>query len=120
MQLINTTSKPLKELTMHDDDEAAANDTTPLYIVDTDTESLIHAALNSMVTISDCQVDEASATALLVLADELALRFGIDRFEVVETIHTDHNGDEEIIYTPKSGSIIPEEDDAPDDEDTLH
>ena len=53
---------------------------------------------------------------MLVLADELALRFGIDRFEVLETVHTDDNGDEEIIYTPKSGSIIK---DSPDDDATI-
>ena len=100
---------------MHDDDEAA-NDITPVYFVDEHTEELIHAALNSMVAVADCQVDEASATALLVLADELALRFGIDRFEVLETVHTDDNGDEEIIYTPKSGSIIK---DSPDDDATI-
>ena len=36
--------------------------------------------------------------------------------EVLETVHTDDNGDEEIIYTPKSGSIIK---DSPDDDATI-
>ncbi len=96
------------------------SDKTPIYIVDRSTEELIHAALNAMVCVSDCQVDAASAEAMLLLADELALRFGIDRFEVVETVHTYDNGDEEIIYTPKSGSIIPDEDEEDTDEPTQH
>ena len=98
----------------HDDDDDSPEE-TPVYIVDDATEELLMTALNCMVTLADAQIDPMSGDALIAIADEIAERFAIDRFEVEETIHTDDNGDEEIIYSPKGGSVMPDRD---DDEET--
>jgi len=79
----------------------------PVYIIDDDTTALVEVALNALMTLSDAQVDDMSAEALAAIADSLADRFGINRFEVIETRHTDDNGKEEIIYSPKGG-IMPD------------
>jgi|SaaInl74LU_5_DNA_1037368.scaffolds.fasta_scaffold24391_3 hypothetical protein len=102
------------ELPEEDDD---IPEDAPVYLVDPVTEELLMTALNCMITLADAQVTESDGAALIVIADTLAARFALNKFEVVETVHTDDDGDEEIIYTPKSGSIIP--DDEPDDE-TFH
>lgn len=93
-----------------DDDEDGEEAVTPIYLVDDETEDLLMTALNCMVTLADAQIDPVSGDALVAIADELALRFAIDRFEVEETVHTDDNGVEEIIYTPKGGSVMPDTD----------
>jgi len=80
---------------------------TPVYIVDDATEELLMTALNCMITLSDAQIDPTTGDALAAIADEIALRFAINRFEVEETIHTDEDGEEEIIYKPKGG-IMPD------------
>ena len=98
----------------HDDDDSSTEE-NPVYIVDDATEELLMTALNCMVTLADAQIDPMSGDALIAIADEIAERFAIDRFEVEETIHTDDNGDEEIIYSPKGGSVMPDRD---DDEET--
>ena len=98
------------------DDEDSSQEETPVYIVDDATEELLMTALNCMVTLADAQIDPISGEALIAIADEIAERFAIDRFEVEETVHTDDNGDEEIIYSPKGGSIMPDLDDDDDDE----
>ena len=97
----------------HDDEDAddSSPEETPVYIVDDATEELLMTALNCMVTLADAQIDPISGEALIAIADEIAERFAIDRFEVEETVHTDDNGDEEIIYSPKGGSIMPDRDD---------
>ena len=97
-----------------DNDDDSSNDAleeTPVYIVDDHTEELLMTALNCMVTLADAQIDPMSGDALIAIADEIAERFAIDRFEVEETVHTDDNGEEEIIYSPKGGSIMPDQDD---------
>ena len=101
----------------HDDDEDHDDspEETPVYIVDDATEELLMTALNCMVTLADAQIDPMSGDALIAIADELAERFAIDRFEVEETVHTDDNGDEEIIYSPKGGSIMPDQEEDNDD-----
>jgi hypothetical protein len=101
---------------MHDNDDDKDEDAieSPVYIVDGETQTLIETALNCLVTLSECQVDPSAGDALLAIADELADRFGIDRTEVVETVHTTEDGDE-IIYRPAGGSILP---DPEDDEET--
>ena len=101
----------------HDDDDAddSSQEETPVYIVDDATEELLMTALNCMVTLADAQIDPISGDALIAIADEIAERFAIDRFEVEETVHTDDNGDEEIIYSPKGGSIMPDQDDDEDE-----
>lgn len=101
----------------HDDDDAddSSQEETPVYIVDDATEELLMTALNCMVTLADAQIDPISGEALIAIADEIAERFAIDRFEVEETVHTDDNGDEEIIYSPKGGSIMPDRDDDEDE-----
>jgi|TARA_B110000908_G_C10156314_1_gene403801 hypothetical protein len=90
-------------------------DEIPVYIVDDATTSLLEVALNSIMSMSDMQVDDASALALAAIADELGDRFGINRLEVIETRHTDDNGDEEIIYSPRGG-IMPDESNEDEDE----
>jgi hypothetical protein len=102
----------------NDDDDEDHDDSpeeTPVYIVDDATEELLMTALNCMVTLADAQIDPMSGDALIAIADEIAERFAIDRFEVEETVHTDDNGEEEIIYSPKGGSIMPDLDDDNDD-----
>ena len=98
-----------------DDDDDSSPEETPVYIVDDATEELLMTALNCMVTLADAQIDPMSGDALIAIADELAERFAIDRFEVEETVHTDDNGDEEIIYSPKGGSIMPDQEEDNDD-----
>ena len=96
-----------------EDDEFEADSEpgdVPVYLVDDDTRALIEVSLNCMVQLSEAQIDESGAEALLVIADSLAERFAINRFEVEETIHTDEDGEEEIIYKPKGG-IMPDTDD---------
>lgn len=97
----------------HDDDDHDDDaDTAPVlvYIVDAETQELIETALNCIVSLSDAQVDPDSGGALLAIADALAERFGIPRIDVVETVHTDDNGDEEIIFSPLGRSIMPDTD----------
>jgi hypothetical protein len=97
----------------HDDhDDHDSNDSGPVlvYILDAETQELIETALNCIVSLSDAQIDPNSGEALMAIADALAERFGIPRIDVVETVHTDDNGDEEIIFSPKSGSILPDTD----------
>ena len=101
-----------------DEDHDDSTEETPVYIVDDATEELLMTALNCMVTLADAQIDPMSGDALIAIADEIAERFAIDRFEVVETVHTDDNGDEEIIYSPKGGSVMPDLDD--DDNDDIN
>lgn len=103
----------------HDDEDhdESSQEETPVYLVDDATEELLMTALNCMVTLADAQIDPMSGDALIAIADEIAERFAIDRFEVVETVHTDDNGDEEIIYRPKGGSVMPDLDDDDNDED---
>ena len=94
----------------HEDDDS--NDAGPVlvYILDAETQELIETALNCIVSLSDAQIDPQSSDSLMAIADALAERFGIPRIDVVETVHTDDNGDEEIIFSPKSGSILPDTD----------
>jgi hypothetical protein len=92
------------DLNSNEEDEEQS---TPVYIVDDATEELLMTALNCMITLSDAQIDPAAGDALAAIADELALRFAINRYEVEETVHTDDNGEEEIIYKPKGG-IMPD------------
>jgi len=93
----------------NEDDDDSSETVTPVYIVDDDTEELLMTALNCMITLADAQIDPISGDSLVAIADEIALRFAIDRFEVEETIHTDDNGVEEIIFKPKGG-ILPDAD----------
>jgi hypothetical protein len=92
----------------HDDDDSSPEE-FPVYIVDDATQDLLETALNCMITLSDAQIDPSAGDALAAIADSLAERFAINRFEVEETIHTDDNGEEEVIYKPKGG-IMPDND----------
>ena len=93
-----------------DENEVDGEEEYPVYIVDEATQELLETALNCMITLSDAQIDPAVGDALVAIADSLAERFAINRIEVEETIHTDENGEEEIIYKPKGG-IMPDNDD---------
>ena len=97
-----------------DEENDDSNEEQIVYNVDEDTISLLEVALNSIMQISDMQVDDAGALALAHIADELGDRFGINRYEVIETRHLDDNGREEIIYSPKGGLM---NDDEPEEDD---
>jgi exonuclease V gamma subunit len=86
----------------------------PVYDVDEDTMELLEAALNCLVTLSESQLDENSAVALIAIADALADRFGINRHELEETTFRTDDGEEEIIYKPKGGVMNDEDDTAQD------
>ena len=82
----------------------------PTYDLDEDTLSLVEVALNCLVQLSEAQLDEAAASNLLVIAEELADRFSIPRTEIVEEKHGD-----EIIYKPKGGLFSDDDDEDPRD-----
>lgn len=105
---------------MNDNERDDELEETPVYVVDNDTTALIETALNCMITLSDAQVDPASGEALVAIADELALRFAINRYEVVETVHTDEDGTEEVIYSPQGGLRLGDEDEDEDQTDEEH
>lgn len=87
-----------------------ANETpTPIYNLDEDTQNLIEVALNCMVQLSEAQLEENAKENLLLICDEIALRFGIARMEVLEELHGD-----EVIYKPRGG-IFNDEEDADDE-----
>lgn len=96
---------------MNDDDfnpDEHDDEIQPVYILDEDTQGLVVVALDALITLSDSQVDDASSAALQVIADTLAERFAINHYEVIETIHTDELGNEEIIYKPRGG-VLPQD-----------
>lgn len=74
------------------------NEETPKYDIDDDTQDLIEVALNCMVQLSSAQLDDTAAENLILIADEIALRFNITRTDIIEEQHGD-----EIIYKPKGG-----------------
>ena len=74
------------------------NEETPKYDLDNDTQDLIEVALNCMVQLSSAQLDDTAAENLILIADEIALRFNITRTDIIEEQHGD-----EIIYKPKGG-----------------
>ena len=85
-----------------DDDEfEGTDDVVPVYTVDEETRSLIEAALNCMVSLSEAQISEEAAQNILSIADDLAIRFNINRIEVESEVHTE-DGVDEVIYRPKN------------------
>jgi hypothetical protein len=85
-----------------DDDEfEGTDDVVPVYTVDEETRSIIEAALNCMVSLSEAQISEEAAQSVLALADDLAIRFNINRIEVEQEVHTE-DGVDEVIYRPKN------------------
>jgi hypothetical protein len=82
---------------------------TPIYNLDEDTQNLIEVALNCMVQLSEAQIEETAKENLLIICDEIALRFGIARMEVVEELHGD-----EVIYKPRGG-IFNDDDEVPEE-----
>jgi hypothetical protein len=68
-----------------------------MYEIDTDTMELLEAALNCMVTVADAQINEEAADALMLLADELADRFGIAKIDTEVIEGTDELGREVTI-----------------------
>ena len=84
-----------------DDDEfEGTDDVVPVYVVDEETIGLIEAVLNCMVSLSEAQISEDAAQSILALADDLALRFNINRIEVEQEVHT-ADGVDEVIYRPR-------------------
>jgi len=97
---------------MSEDDIQGDNlEDTPVYILDDDTTALIESALNCMITLADAQIDETSKDNLELIADEIANRFGINSYKVVETVHTGDDGKEEVIYSPQGGLGLGDDDD---------
>lgn len=70
----------------------------PIYTLDEETQALIEVALNLIVQLSEAQVDDSASENLILIADEIAHRFGVSRMDVEEEQHGD-----EIIYKPKGG-----------------
>jgi len=70
----------------------------PNYTLDDDTLALIEVALNCMVQLSAAQIEDEASENLILIADEIAMRFNITRSEIIEEKHGD-----EIIYKPKGG-----------------
>ena len=98
-----------------DDDEfEGTDDVVPVYVVDEETIGLIEAVLNCMVSLSEAQISEDAAQSILALADDLALRFNINRIEVEQEVHT-ADGVDEVIYRPRDSifkSKLLDDDDA--------
>jgi hypothetical protein len=84
-----------------DDEELEGTEQFPVYLVDEETRDLIEAALNCMVSLSEAQISEESAQGILGIADSLAIRFGINRIEVEQEVHSE-DGVDEVIYKPKN------------------
>ena len=100
-----------------DEQNAADTEQSPVYILDDDTTYLIESALNCMITLADAQVDEASKDNLELIADEIANRFGINSYEVVETVHTSDDGEEEVIYSPLDGLGLGDDTEDPEEDE---
>ena len=84
-----------------DDDEVEGTEEFPIYNIDEDTQALLEAALNCLVSLSEAQIDENSAQGILGIADSLAVRFAISRIEVEQEVHS-ADGVDEVIYKPKN------------------
>ena len=83
-----------------------------VYIVDDETLELLTTAVGCLGMLSQVQLDEAPRENLLIIADELAARFGLsENIEVEEQVHTTEDG-EEIIYRPKGGVMGDEPEEA--------
>lgn len=74
--------------------------------LDPDTHEILEAALNCLVSLSDAQVTEEGADAIMAIVEALALRFGIEAVEA--EIHSSEDGDE-IIYKPRGAGLFPDE-----------
>ena len=81
---------------------------TPKYELDEETQSLIEVALNCLVQLSEAQIEQEAGENLVLIANEIAERFGITRIDVLEEQH-----DGETILKPKGG-IFGDEDDNED------
>lgn len=90
-----------------DDDDTVADEPEELvvYSLDADTHELIELACNCLAQLSEAQIHDESAAALLVIADRLAERFAIGRLD--QEIHETEDGEQEIIFRPDV-SLFPE------------
>ena len=104
---------------MNEDDIQGDNlEEPPVYILDAETTVLIETALNCLITLADAQIDETSKDNLELIADEIADRFGINTYKVVETVHTDSfDGTEEVIYSPQGGLGLGDETEDPEEDE---
>lgn len=82
-----------------------------VYSLDENTHSLIEIACNCLITLSEAQMDEASADSLIAIADALAERFSISRLS--QEIHQTEDGESEIIFKPDT-ALFPEEPEEPE------
>lgn len=92
----------------HEDDDEELGDEIPQYDVDPATLLLIETACNCISTLAQAQIDPDQTQALTHIADALAERFGLDCMEVEEQIHTNDEGEQEVILSPKGG-VFPDE-----------
>ena len=92
----------------HEDDDEDLGDDVPQYEVDPDTLLLIETACNCIATLAQAQLDPDQTLALTHIADALAERFGVHSLEVEEQIHTNDEGEQEVILAPKGG-VFPDE-----------
>ena len=103
---------------MNEDDIQGDNlEEPPVYILDAETTVLIETALNCLITLADAQIDETSKDNLELIADEIADRFGINTYKVVETVHTDSDGTEEVIYSPQGGLGLGDDTEDPEEDE---
>jgi len=65
-----------------------------VYDIDDETRQYLEAALNCLVHVADCQIQDADAEALYHIGDTLADRFGIEKIDVETVQGTDENGEE--------------------------
>jgi hypothetical protein len=90
---------------MEDETEDPKN--IPIYELDADTKNLVEVALNCIISLSEAQIEPDSKENLLIIADEIALRFGIPKMEIEEQLHGD-----EVIYRPRGGIFNDDESEA--------
>lgn len=63
------------------------------YTIDDETREMVEAALNCMMVVADAQINEDAADALVLIADTLADRFGVEKIDQEVHDGVDENGD---------------------------
>jgi hypothetical protein len=78
-----------------------------MYETDEDTLHLLEVALNCMVTVAEAQMSEENAEAMMLLADELADRFGIEKVDTEVLEGQDEDGNDITIIREVKASKGP-------------
>lgn len=97
-----------KDNTPHDDEDEPS-EFEGVYVIDDDTADLLGTAVGIIQMTATLQMGEEHRENLMIIADEIAARFAIDRdsITVEEVIHGD-----EILYKPRGGVMGDEEPEA--------